>query len=57
MKFYHLDEDTGAISVCRNPRTCTREWHYPTDADAREAYEEGMRDLLVPTPLQKEAAR
>ncbi|WP_017829392.1 hypothetical protein [Microbacterium sp. UCD-TDU] len=55
MKFHHLDEDTGTITVCRSPRTCQREWHYLTVADAQAAYEEGMRDSLVPTPLTKEA--
>ena len=53
MMFHHLDEYSGAISVCRSPHTCKREWHYLTRADAQEAYEEGMRDLLLPTPLRK----
>ncbi|MGW9021118.1 hypothetical protein ACWGOE_06505 [Leucobacter chromiiresistens] len=55
MKFHHLDDNTGTITVCRNPQTCTREWHYLTVADAQAAYEEGMRDLLLPTPFRKEA--
>lgn len=55
--FHHLDETTGAVSVCRSPQTCNREWHYLTVADAQAAYEEGMRDLLLPTPLRKEAQR
>jgi len=57
MKFHHLDEDSGAVSVCRSPHTCKREWHYLTVADAQEAYEEGMRDLLLPPALTKEAGR
>lgn len=57
MMFQHLDEDSGAIGVCRSPRTCKREWHYLTVADAQEAFEESMRDLLLPVPLQKEVAR
>lgn len=53
--FHHLDEDSGAISVCRNPPGCSKEWHYLTFADAQEAYETGMQDHLLPTPLVKEA--
>lgn len=54
MTFHHLDDDTGTITVCRSPRTCQREWHYASVADAQEAYEEGMRDFLLPTPASKE---
>lgn len=57
MKFHHLDEDSGAITVCRSPQTCQREWHYLTVADAQDAYEEAMRDLLLPNPMRKETSR
>ena len=54
MIFYHLDENSGAVTACRNPQSCKREWHYRTAADAQAAYEEGMREQLIPAPVSKE---
>ncbi|MDQ1175397.1 hypothetical protein QE416_000133 [Microbacterium sp. SORGH_AS 421] len=55
--FHHLNDHSGAITVCRNPMGCTVEWHYRSFADAQDAYEAGMQDFLLPAPSRKEAAR